>query len=107
MTLHQPKDNQMQTQNLPTTPCTHCDGEGKHGAADQWVGGSIHGGWADSFWTCKHCEGTGIEPVCEECGGTGEKNWGHTNTVCPECEQRATEASWAEQRAKAAASAHG
>lgn len=44
------------------TTCIHCDGEGKHGAADRWVGGSINGGWADSYWPCKHCEGTGVTP---------------------------------------------
>ena len=38
--------------------CAECEGNGTYAVADRWNGT----GWEDTFYPCKHCEGTGKEP---------------------------------------------
>lgn len=40
--------------------CRWCDGEGK-----------IASNHSEAKYDCERCEGTGLEPPCEECGGEG------------------------------------
>ena len=54
-------------------PCRECDGEGEvqSSGSVRWTNAAVEYVDDREVEQCEHCEGTGTDPNCDECGGSG------------------------------------